>query len=466
MKLKVFDQRNLIPGSETKLELQRNGEVLGIAIHHSGTADRNTGKGVGTAQSIFEYHVLGLGWDRGGYNYVITPTGKVEYALDESIPAYHAGFRDPEDKLELENGQYWNNHFLAICVSGWFENDRTDLDSVGNKIQIPNRWTAPSTDQLKNLVPLIQFLRDKYQIPPEMVLGHSELNGQETRCPGANFDIQKLRQELAAIDRDPDSPYHSDKIKVINHSGRTVVAGLPVKGLISDGNKTRIKSFLDRTLRLLVQVGLVSGIPVLGYLWTLELHLVLGIVRIILTLAWLPVLPAFSLRWINPWKTAFMWIIQRELEKNGANPEISSPWVPISEIAPVMRLAAVAFEDPKFPYHAGFAWGHIFRVWRENRAGKPRRGASTISQQLVKNLFLWPGQAWVRKGLEAYLTLILEAVLPKRRILEIYLNIIQMDLNVFGVEANTPPVISFWSPPVSSQMARWWDETAKPPPLH
>lgn len=110
-------------------------------------------------------------------------------------------------------------------------------------------------------------------------------------------------------------------------------------------------------------------------------------------------------------------------------------WVPMDEISPYMALAVIAAEDQKFPQHWGFDLGAIESVIDGGDKGdKPVRGASTISQQTSKNLFLWDGRSWVRKGLEAGLTLGTEVAWTKRRILTVYLNIVEFGPGVFGVE--------------------------------
>ena len=110
-------------------------------------------------------------------------------------------------------------------------------------------------------------------------------------------------------------------------------------------------------------------------------------------------------------------------------------WVPMDEISPYMALAVIAAEDQKFPQHWGFDLGTIESVIDGSEKGdKPVRGASTISQQTSKNLFLWDGRSWIRKGLEAGLTLGTEVVWTKRRILTVYLNIVEFGPGVFGVE--------------------------------
>ena len=113
-----------------------------------------------------------------------------------------------------------------------------------------------------------------------------------------------------------------------------------------------------------------------------------------------------------------------------------SDWVSMDEISPWMPLAVIAAEDQKFPDHWGFDMASIEKAISHNERNENRiRGASTLSQQTAKNLFLWDGRSWVRKGLEAGLTLGMEVVWTKRRILAVYLNIAEFGEGTFGVEA-------------------------------
>lgn len=113
-----------------------------------------------------------------------------------------------------------------------------------------------------------------------------------------------------------------------------------------------------------------------------------------------------------------------------------SDWVSMAEISPWMGLAVIAAEDQKFPEHWGFDVGAIEKALAHNEHNASRiRGASTLSQQTAKNLFLWDGRSWVRKGLEAGLTLGIETVWSKKRILTVYLNIAEFGEGIFGVEA-------------------------------
>ena len=110
-------------------------------------------------------------------------------------------------------------------------------------------------------------------------------------------------------------------------------------------------------------------------------------------------------------------------------------WVDLDRIAPSMATAVIASEDQNFLTHHGFDWEAIQRAIDYDEEGKSLRGASTISQQTAKNLFLWSGRNWIRKGVEAYFTVLLETCWNKRRIIETYLNIVEFGDGVYGVEA-------------------------------
>lgn len=110
-------------------------------------------------------------------------------------------------------------------------------------------------------------------------------------------------------------------------------------------------------------------------------------------------------------------------------------WVPLEKISPKLVLAVVASEDNLFPVHHGFDLQQIQLAMEEAEQGKRQRGASTISQQTAKNVFLWPSHSYVRKGLEAYFTLLIEWIWGKERIMEVYLNSIEMGKGIYGAEA-------------------------------
>jgi monofunctional biosynthetic peptidoglycan transglycosylase len=114
---------------------------------------------------------------------------------------------------------------------------------------------------------------------------------------------------------------------------------------------------------------------------------------------------------------------------------IAHDWVDYDEIAPAMRLAVIAAEDQRFAEHDGFDFEAIEKAVKHNKRSERKRGASTISQQVAKNLFLWHERSWLRKGLEVYFTIAIETLWPKRRILEVYLNVAELGDGVYGVGA-------------------------------
>lgn len=147
----------------------------------------------------------------------------------------------------------------------------------------------------------------------------------------------------------------------------------------------------------------------------------------------LTALPVLVMRWWNPFSSAFMLSsgIAHASEKNYAT---RYTWVDLEKISPNAALAVIASEDQQFPFHTGFDFKSIREAVRENAHRRRPRGASTISQQVAKNLFLWSGGGYARKGLEAWFTVLIELMWPKERILEVYLNIAQFGRGVFGVE--------------------------------
>lgn len=137
------------------------------------------------------------------------------------------------------------------------------------------------------------------------------------------------------------------------------------------------------------------------------------------------------LRFLNPPTTAFM-LAHSLSETDG---KVHHQWIDYSRISPWMPLAVVASEDQRFPEHWGVDFAAIRKALDEYQAGEGLRGASTITQQTAKNLFLWNGRSFIRKALEAGLALGLEAFWPKQRILEVYLNIAEFGPGIYGVEA-------------------------------
>ena len=151
--------------------------------------------------------------------------------------------------------------------------------------------------------------------------------------------------------------------------------------------------------------------------------------RLLLLLCLVSALPMVALRFINPPTSSFI-----ELNKLNKNRDIKHEWLDLHEISSYFPVAVIASEDQQFPTHFGFDLKQIKLVLAEREKGLSR-GASTITQQTIKNLFLWPDRSLVRKGIEAWLALWMEMIVPKKRILELYMNFAQFGTSVFGVGA-------------------------------
>lgn len=151
---------------------------------------------------------------------------------------------------------------------------------------------------------------------------------------------------------------------------------------------------------------------------------------------------AFSIAWvliyrfINPPITWLM--IQRNLEIQVKSQKAGDrKWTNYADLSENLKRAAIASEDARFMQHNGFDTKAINEAFQKNKLGKPMRGGSTISQQTAKNVFLWPHRSWLRKGFEAWFTILIEALWGKERILEVYLNVIEMGPHLYGAEAAT-----------------------------
>jgi monofunctional biosynthetic peptidoglycan transglycosylase len=161
-----------------------------------------------------------------------------------------------------------------------------------------------------------------------------------------------------------------------------------------------------------------------------------AVLLMLLVLVVLPVLVVLGMRWLHPPTSAFMLRYRVETLLNRKVPPLRQKWVDWAAISPSLPLAAVAAEDQKFPTHRGFDLESISEAMERNaKGGRHIRGASTISQQVAKNLFLWSGRSYLRKGLEAYFTVLLELLWPKQRILEVYVNIAEFGEGVYGAQA-------------------------------
>jgi monofunctional biosynthetic peptidoglycan transglycosylase len=154
-----------------------------------------------------------------------------------------------------------------------------------------------------------------------------------------------------------------------------------------------------------------------GAAWLLGAWLVLTVGAVLALRTWAP--PATAVIWLEP----------------GPLADVDYRWVPRSAIAAAAVHAVIAAEDQKFLAHRGFDLVELGQAIDAYRAGERLRGASTISQQVAKNLFLWNGRSFVRKGLELYFTVLIETLWPKERILEVYLNVAELGPGIFGVDA-------------------------------
>ncbi|OCG06907.1 monofunctional biosynthetic peptidoglycan transglycosylase [Gilliamella sp. wkB178] len=145
----------------------------------------------------------------------------------------------------------------------------------------------------------------------------------------------------------------------------------------------------------------------------------------------LSILSILIMRWVNPFGSMLM------LERKIVNWNITQQqiWKDWDEISDNIKIAVMASEDQNFPKHWGFDFNAISKALKYNQNNKKTRGASTITQQVAKNIFLWPSRSWVRKGIEAWFTIWIEFIWSKQRILEIYLNYAEWGEGIFGIEA-------------------------------
>ncbi len=147
-------------------------------------------------------------------------------------------------------------------------------------------------------------------------------------------------------------------------------------------------------------------------------------------------LQVLVLRFVDPPTSAFMLARQAEAWRAGDwRYRVAYDWRDLERIAPSLPMSVVAAEDQNFATHPGFDLDAIGKAMDSNARGGRTRGASTISQQVAKNLFLWQGRSWVRKGLEAWYTVLVEALWPKRRILEVYVNTAEFGDGIYGAQA-------------------------------
>lgn len=177
------------------------------------------------------------------------------------------------------------------------------------------------------------------------------------------------------------------------------------------------------------------------------------ILKLLLWLAALSVALVVLLRWVPPPFTALM--IERKIESwsSGKPIDLQRDWRPWRELPDDLKMAVIAAEDQKFAEHWGFDVAAIRAALSHNASGGSLRGASTLSQQVAKNLFLWSGRSWLRKGVEAWFTALIELLWPKQRILEVYLNSVEWGSGIFGAEAAARHHFRVGAPYLSTRQA-------------
>ena len=149
----------------------------------------------------------------------------------------------------------------------------------------------------------------------------------------------------------------------------------------------------------------------------------------------LSILSVIIFKWIPIPFTPLMITRIIEFKLDGDVAIYSHDWVPLEEISPNLQKAVIASEDGNFLKHSGFDFNAMQKAFKNNSKGKRLKGGSTISQQTAKNVFLWQGRSYIRKGLEAYFTVLIELIWGKERIMEVYLNSIEMGNGVYGAES-------------------------------
>lgn len=147
------------------------------------------------------------------------------------------------------------------------------------------------------------------------------------------------------------------------------------------------------------------------------------------------ILVTVAYRFVPVWFTPLMFIRAVEQVKNGEELKMHHHWVSLNEMSKYMPVAVMASEDQRFKEHHGFDFDAIQKAAKRNKNSTKKYGASTITQQTAKNVFLWPGRSWIRKGFEVYFTCLIEVLWGKERIMEVYLNSIEMGDGIYGADA-------------------------------
>lgn len=431
MKFEIVDVRSLMSNYPYEFHLDSKRNVKGITIHQSRTVDYE-GIPFGTAQSIFDTQIKAYGWENGGYHYFISPNGKIEYALDEMIPGNHAEFIELKGNLNSNLILELNQKFILICLIGWFEANRK-IQKSNNRIQhIPDVYTNPTKKQIDSLINLIQYLRAKHNISNKEIFSHSELDPNYKKCPGSNFDINQIRLKIQSIDLD------DENANSLTNISPQVIFQKPAKDIVArfnnlpESTQDRMKLLSYKVSRVLV--GLAMSLAFI-YLIRSFLGPISPIIKFLLFLPFIPWGIILCLRWRYPAKSSIMLHDIRMLGKKDPAMVVQMDWVNFDDISPYVVSAVCLYDDPDFINHAGLDWGALVKAFYNNLAGEHIGGGSTITQQLMKNLFLSRSRSMLRKIVEIYLALLAEIFLSKRRILELYLNFAQFGPGIYGIQS-------------------------------
>jgi monofunctional biosynthetic peptidoglycan transglycosylase len=188
---------------------------------------------------------------------------------------------------------------------------------------------------------------------------------------------------------------------------------------------------------------------------TLKRRFLFWVLKFVIFLFLFSLSPVILYRYVDPPTTPLMWIRWAETEGFQPSPVVIENWVPIEDISDNLIKAVISAEDSKFFNHAGFDWDAVGDAFWHNLSSTRKIGASTISMQTARNTFLWQSRTWLRKILEAYYTVLIEAFWGKARILEVYLNIIEWGEGVFGCSQASQLYFSQSAKSLSAESSAW-----------
>ena len=400
MAFEIVDQRETIPTNPQDHRIEH------VVVHVSGVVDVRTGLAITDDLLAMWYHANRVDWSKRDYHYTIDFDGTITYMVDEGVAlpfptlCSHGG------------GGYQTTMSVHICLLGWFATERTYTDLLSHIKPIPRTGEKPLPAQIAALTALLADLQHRHALPTTSILAHHELPNGEESCPGAVVKMAAIRSAVAA------SPAPTERVYIARS-----------KSLQRSQRLARLYTWSNLTLGWLVKLLLplyVVGISLLVAF--AKLPLTVG------TLALLPLLllwPLWRLNWRNDMTTVFM---RRALDRFGKD-GVQQRWIPLSCVPAHVILLLLTSEDVRFFQHPGVSPRILLRMVRAGLAGRTLTGVSTLTQQMARNIFLWPEKSRARKFIELFLAVLMEMTLSKRRILELYLNLAEMGERLFGLEA-------------------------------